>query len=220
MTGTRLKPLTREGLRRVPASCDTCPLGPGSTIDPESTWVRAAEDEWGQVGVVAIDQAREPGVDQVMGLLLFCPPLHAPRRGPHQGGGLSPDAAVVLSIRVRPEYAGSGVGRQLVQAAAARVARGHGLGSSLVSGRFGPHRLRALEVRGTRLGGSCALPEVDFLHSCGFEITRDHPVTPRLRLDLSSTVRWRWSLSSSLERMADWVRPAPPEPTTRSSRTP
>lgn len=213
MTSPRLRSLSRQGLRGLPASCGSCPLGEGVTVDPESTWVRAAEDQWGQVGVVAVDPAKDPGPDAVMGYLLFCPPLHVPRRGPHQGGGLSPDAAVVLSIRVRPAYTGGGIGRQLVQAAAARVARADGLGRGLR-----PHRLRALEVRGTRLGGSCALPEVDFLQSCGFEISREHPLYPKLRLDLSSTVRWRWSLSSSLERLAEWVRPAPPEPTTRSSR--
>jgi GNAT superfamily N-acetyltransferase len=103
-----------------------------------------------------------------------------------------------MSARVLPEWQGKGVGRQLVQSAAAMVAR---------------RDIRALEAVGThREGPSCMLP-ASWLESVGFAVVRPHPLTPRLRMDLQSTVRWRPQLGAAWQRLAALVpQTSTPEP--------
>ena len=56
-----------------------------------------------------------------------------------------------------------------------------------------------------------------WLETVGFVVVREHPVTPRLRMDLQSTVRWRPDLTAAWSRLTGLVaQPAPPEPATFS----
>lgn len=199
MSRPRLNTLTAAGLPALPTTCPGCVLGPGIApgLDQRgepATWVRAAEIDWGFCGVTAHQD------DRVVGYLLLTPPLHVPRTGPQSGGAMNPDAAVVMTVRVLEGYAGFGLGRQLVQAAAARLAR---------------TQFAALEVRGSTGPGVCALPPVRFLESVGFARIDAHPLTPRMRLDFSRTVRWVPDLRPALERLVGWARPLPPEPAGR-----
>ncbi|OYO12148.1 hypothetical protein CGZ98_08150 [Enemella evansiae] len=194
----RLRPLVAERLAELPLTCSECPLGATVRAGVEADhgppgWARAAQQEWGLCGITGHEDGR------LAGHLLFCPPLHVPRNGPQGGGPRSPDAAVVLSIRIDPGGTAEGLGRQLVQAAAARMVRVPGI--------------HALEVRGSRHGGSCVLPPVEFLERVGFQVSTDHPLQPQLRLELSRTLRWRPGLlDSALDRVTGWIRPLPPEP--------
>lgn len=202
----RLRPLFADQLHHLPATCPRCPLGAsvvaGVDADDElSGWARAAQQEWGLCGIAGHQNGT------LAGYLLFCPPLHVPRGAPQGGGPRSPDAAVVLAIRVLDGCTDEGLGRQLVQAAAARMVRVPGV--------------HALQVRGSRTAGSCVLPPVDFLERVGFQVTVDHPVQPQLRLDLSRTLRWRPGLlNSALDRLGGWIQPLPPEPASRGGSTP
>lgn len=196
----RLRPLLADQLGELPPTCTVCPLGsglwPGAEPDGPAGWARAAQQDWGLCGVASYEDR------ELTGYLLFCPPLHVPRSGPQGGGPRSPDAAVVLSIRVVEGCTAEGIGRQLVQAAAARMVRVPGV--------------HALEVRGRRDGASCVLPPVDFLERVGFQTSVEHPLEPQLRLELSRTQRWRTGLlDSALDRVSGWIRPLPPEPANR-----
>lgn len=51
----------------------------------------------------------------------------------------------------------------------------------------------------------CLLP-VDFLTAVGFSTVRDHPVYPRMRLDLRTALRWLEELESAVERLFSPVR--------------
>lgn len=193
--GSRLRPFHVKHLDEIPAPCSVCPLGTCPARRPDGTpagWLRASEEEWGQAGVACWHGG------ELVGYLLLSPPLHVPREGPQSGVALSPDAAVVMTLRVLDEHSRAGVGKQLVQSAAAMVARG-------------PAHHRALEVEATRLRPSCALPPAEFLESVGFVECRADPVRPRLRLDLSRTVRWRRPhLSAAVDRLHAWgTRPEP-----------
>jgi len=103
-----------------------------------------------------------------------------------------------MSVRVVEEFQRKGIGRQLVQSAAALAAR---------------RDIRALEAVGTyRDGPSCMLPAA-WLESVGFAVVRPHPLTPRLRMDLQSTVRWRPDLGAAWHRLTALVpQSTPPEP--------
>lgn len=199
MSRPRLTILTTAGLSELPRTGSTCLLGPGITpgLDGDAnpaTWARSAQNDWGFCGVTAYADGA------VAGYLLVSSPLHVPRSGP-QSGGLNPDAAIVMSLRVTEAYAGSGIGRQLVQTAAARLTR---------------TQFQALEVRGTEGRPCCALPPVGFLESVGFLPVDDHPLTPRLRLELSRTLRWMPDLRPAWERLVGWARPLPPAPAGRA----
>lgn len=200
--GSRLRPFHVKHLDVLPPSCAGCPLGPAPARRADGTpasWLRAAEQEWGQAGIGAWHGS------ELVGYLLLSPPLHVPREGPQSRVALSPDAAVVMTLRVLDEFSRFGLGRQLVQGAAAMVARGRAY-------------YRALEVEATRAQPSCALPPAEFLESVGFIESRPDAVRPRLRLDLARTVRWRRPhLSTAVGRLAAWGTPpvSPPEPAAR-----
>lgn len=201
MSKARIRRLGVSDLHRLPATCTACPLGAGQhpgldqSANKGATWARAAEADWGFCGVGVADQ------DRIVAYLLVSPPLHVPRVGPQSGFGLNPDAAVVMSVRVLQGYAGFGLGRQLVQAAAGRIAR---------------TPFRALETRGAPRHGACGIPPVGFLEAVGFTTIDPHPIHPRLRLELARTVSWFPDLRPTLDRVFDWVRPLPPEPAGRA----
>lgn len=199
MSKNRLRELGVRHMSRLPSTCPGCVLGGGRIPGLErsacvATWAGKAEAEWGFCGIGMFH------VEHIVGYMLLASPLHVPRLGPQSGYGLNPDAAVIMSLRVLPEHARAGVGRQLVQAAAARLAR---------------TPFRALEVRATYGTATCAVPAVTFLEAVGFEVTDPHPRHPRLRLELSRTVRWSPDLRTSLGRLLVWVQPLPPEPAGR-----
>jgi hypothetical protein len=104
-----------------------------------------------------------------------------------------------MSAHVASDLRGKGIGKQLVQSAAGLVAR---------------RDIRALEAVGTYHDGpSCMLP-VGWLEAVGFEVVSPHPITPRLRMDLQSAVRWP-GLGAAWHRLTDLVRqPQSPEPAT------
>jgi ribosomal protein S18 acetylase RimI-like enzyme len=110
----------------------------------------------------------------------------------------------VMSAHVNAELRGKGLGKQLVQSAASLVVR---------------RDIRALEAVGTYHDGpSCMLP-VGWLEAVGFQVVRPHPITPRLRMDLQSAVRWRTDLGAAWNRLTSLVRqPESPEPATYTHR--
>jgi hypothetical protein len=52
----------------------------------------------------------------------------------------------------------------------------------------------------------------DFLLAAGFVTVREHPVNPRLRLDLRSTVTWRSEVEAAVEKLMGAIRPEPVPP--------
>jgi GNAT superfamily N-acetyltransferase len=134
---------------------------------------------------------------ETIGFLTMAPAAFVPRLGAFATTPISPDAVVVMSVRVIEEFQHRGIGRQLVTSAAALVAR---------------RDIRALEAVGTyRDGPSCMLP-ASWLESVGFGVVRPHPITPRLRMDLHATVRWRPDLGAAWSRLTGLVPQAtPPE---------
>ncbi len=158
----------------------------------KAEWAEAVTDQWGYCGVLALQD------DTPIGHLCMAPAQYVPRLGAFATTPVSPDAAVILSARVAEEFRGKGIGRQLVQSAAGLVVR---------------RDIRALEAVGTYHDGpSCMLPTA-WLESVGFAIVRPHPVTPRLRMDLQTTLRWRPDLGAAWQRLAGLVpQTVPPEP--------
>ena len=154
---------------------------------------------WGYCGVLALHE------ETPIGHLCMAPAQYVPRLGAFATTPVSPDAAVILSARVVEEFRGKGIGRQLVQSAAGLVVR---------------RDIRALEAVGTYHDGpSCMLPAA-WLEAVGFAVVRPHPITPRLRMDLQTTLRWP-DLGAAWHRLAGLVSsPATPEPASYAHREP
>lgn len=161
-------------------------------------WADAAVEDWGACGVAV----RRGG--RLLGYLLLAPAWSTPIGGASSATPVSSDAAVVVKVWIDPEAQGAGVDRQLVQAAA---------------GFAHERRIAALEAVGTYGPGTCAVWSVSWLRRTGFQLIRNHPLHPLLRLDLSSTVGWP-QLESGWRRLAALLqRPGPAEPAGNPWRT-
>lgn len=210
------------GLPRTCANCDR--IAPPNGLG----WANDTVRMWGQLGwLVHTEQTsqpesgRQPGSGRqpesgrhpefqngdrppVQAAVLLAPAQRRPAAGPLATVPISADAAVLVSLRIIPELRGTGLGRRLIQASAALALR---------SGR------RGLEAIGTRGSGSCCLLSVGWLESVGFVLTRDHPLTPRLRMDLTTALTWRADLEAAWQRLTGLVVPVPPpEGASRLSR--
>ena len=192
MGSRRLRPMTAADLQLLPEPCARCGFWEASLSD------LAATTDHVDGRVVKAEWAE--AVTRYWG---YCGVMAFADDQPI-GHPVGPDAAVVMSAHVAAELRGKGLGKQLMHFAAGLVAR---------------RDLRALEAVGTYHDGpSCMLP-IGFLEAVGFQVVRPHPITPRLRMDLQNTVRWRPGLSAAWNRLTGLVlQPETPEPATYTHR--
>lgn len=206
----RLRPFHVKHLDQLPPPCAGCPRATMHTELP--LWAKAAEDQWGQLGIGAWQD------DELIGHLLVSPPLHAPRDVMATSGAFDHDAAVLVALRVADEWQQHGVAKHLIQASAAMLAGTRFTALEAVGIRstdaFDGERTRGDVTAGV----TCARPSAAVLELLGFTVVSPHPVFPRLRLDLRTTSRWRPAVDAAWDRVVGWVpaaRPAP-EPTSRA----
>lgn len=210
--GRRLRPMTAADLDLLPDPCARCAFAETSVADlvapaehPDratrrAEWAQEVTDRWGYCGVLAVHD------DEVVGFLTLAP-ANLVRRLPvfSSSTPVGPDVAVLLSAQVSEAWRGKGLGRQLVSTAAGLVAR---------------RDLRALEAVGTRREGPSCLVPAGWLESVGFEVVREHPVIPRLRMDLQTTQRWP-GFGAAWSRLTGLVTPPTvPQPTAYARREP
>jgi GNAT superfamily N-acetyltransferase len=197
----RLVNITLDNLSELPTPCRSCvfwELDPvagerahktGCSDLEKEAWISDTLLEWGGCGKIAY-------VDSVpAGYVLFAPPAYAPRSQAFPTSPVSPDAVLLMTARLLPEFTGRGLGRMLVQAVAGEVAR---------------RGLKAIEAFGRHAAGerphACVLP-ADYLLAVGFKTVRPHPQFPRLRLDLKATASWREDVEYALERLVSSISP-------------
>jgi GNAT superfamily N-acetyltransferase len=197
----RLVNVTLDNLTDLPPRCRRCvfweldPLGreraeeSGDPALEKEAWVSAALLEWGSVGKIVYVDAM-PG-----GFVLYAPPSYVPRSVAFPTSPVSADAVLLMTASVRPEFAGFGLGRMLVQAVAKdMVLRG----------------VRAIESFGdARPTEPACLVPADYLRSVGFKTVRPHHRYPRLRLELKNALTWREDVEVALERLLTSMHPEP-----------
>ena len=204
--------LTLDNLDAIPAPCRSClfwecdPVRREQAEEPtteKEAWVSEVLREWGSCGRVAVVD------DQLVGYVLYAPAGFVPGAAGFATAPVSPDAVLMTTAYVEPAARGGGVGRMLVRAMARDLVE---------------RDLRAVEAFGDRRlrPASCSVP-ADFLSRVGFRTQRDHPVTPRMRMDLRTAVSWKSEVEAALERLVGVVRPTPkprraPEAAPRSGR--
>ncbi len=192
----RLVNLTLDNLGDVTARCRSCvfwELDPaageqacatGAAELEKEAWVSDTLLEWGCCGqLLYVDGAPA-------GHVLYAPPAYVPRSMAFPTSPIAPDAVILMSAHLEPEFVGAGLGRMLVQGLARDVTR---------------RGIRAVEAFGrpteATSGELACLPPTDFLLAVGFKTVRPHPTTPRLRLDIRSIVSWREDAGVAVERL-------------------
>lgn len=210
MATRRLEPLSAEALDSLPKPCRQClfwELGQprpdprdvygrtdelaGDAMMQKQAWCSAQTLEHAPPGRVAYVH------DELAGYVLFASADHfAPRLPP--APRTSDDALLLATIWVDGHHREQGVGRRLVQAAVKEALR---LDLDAVEA-YGDRRFREQD---------CVLPAMWLLHE-GFEVHREHPRYPLLRLETRRTVRWAEALEHAWDEVADRLPRRSPAP--------
>ena len=192
--------LTVDNFQAVPAPCRTClmwELDPvrrtrvaeADALAQKQAWISEVLRAWGSCGRVVLVN------DQPAGYIMYAPPAYVPGADAFPTAPIAPDAVLLMTAYVAEEHRGGGLGRMLVQ----------GMARDLI-GRGG---LRAIECFADASGKQRGLLPEGFLSSVGFKTQRPHPMTPRMRMELSTALTWRDEVELALERLLRAVRPAP-----------
>ena len=190
----------------LPTPCTTClfwqldPVSRNRVARDEAAaekeaWVSHVLREWGSCGrVVLVDE-------RTVGYAIYAPPAFLPGAAAFPTAPVSPDAILLSTVWVHPEHAGGGLGRMLVQGMARDLVKRGGIAAVEAFG----------DTRREGRAGPCVVP-ADFLGSVGFKTHRPHRTTPRMRMDLRTTLTWRTEVEAALERLVGAVRPSAPAP--------
>ncbi|WP_051706320.1 GNAT family N-acetyltransferase [Nocardioides aequoreus] len=213
----RTERLTLDHLPLLPAGSDCVfwELDPvrrrevrGHEAEEKAAWVSTVLREWGSCGRVLLVDG------EVVGHALWAPPVHVPGADGFATAPVSGDAVVLTEMYVAPEHRGGGLGRVLVQGMAKDLVRSGTVRAVEAFGHSGPSD-----------HDTCTVP-TQFLLAVGFRTHRAHPVHPRMRMDLKTTVSLRQELERGLDRLLAPVkrqprpvRPVPRDGAQRGSRT-
>lgn len=190
--------LTLDNLDALSAPCRSClfweldPVRRSRVEDPcgeKDAWLSEVLREWGSCGRVAMVDG------QAVGHLVYAPEAFVPGALGFPTSPVSPDAVLLTTVHVDAGYAGGGLARMLVQAMARDLIERGGI--------------RAVEAFGDTRGRPRCLVPVEFLECVGFKTHRAHSTTPRMRMELRSTLTWKDEVEAALERLIGAVRPAP-----------
>lgn len=171
----------------------------GDAVIQKTAWWRSQELETGSPGrVVRID-------GNPVAWCEFGPATAFTRRR-QPVPRVSDDALFLATLWVEPPHRGRGFGRLLVQAAAKEALR---------------RDLHGVEAYGDRRhrDAACVLPCTWLLHE-GFQVHREHPRYPLLRMDVRSIARWAEPLEHALEHALERLGRRPDlEPAPHTSRS-
>ena len=169
----------------------------GDTEFEKEAWVSSVLLEWGSCGrIIYCD-----GIPA--GSVFYAPPAAVPRSLAFPTSPVSPDAVLMTSLEVLPEFRGGGLGRVLVQSVAKDLTK---------------RGVKAIETFGDNHPNpdesNCVIP-ANFLLGVGFKTVRPHSRWPRLRLELRTALGWKEDVEAALERLLNTVSVSTAEPSFR-----
>ena len=199
-----LRPLTPDVVGDLVGACAPCTFwqtvprnghsGPSDPLELLAEWVETVTADWGPPGRIAYVDGTPAGH------VVLAPARHVARLAAFPTSPQDPSTLMLVTAVTRPECAGRGLRKALVQSAAKDALR---------------HRTRSLEAVAARplavSRHTCVL-DVAFLEKVGFRVERDHPAYPRLRIDLRTVVTLRDGAAAAIVRALDrvpGVRPVP-----------
>ncbi len=194
-----LVPLTMSSVPDLPERCRACvhwevPASAALGLDAEQAgfekevWLSGVMLTWGSAGqIVTVD-------DKPAGFALYAPPTAVPGAAAFPTGPVSPDAVLLTTARILPEFQGQGLARYLMNGVvAALTSRG----------------VRAIELFGLEDVADdpapadvpqCLLP-ASFARTVGFADVQPHHRYPRLRFELASGIGWKEQVELALEKL-------------------
>lgn len=175
----------------------------------KEVWLSGVMLTWGSAGqIVTVDE-------KPVGFALYAPPTAVPGAATFPTAPVSPDAVLLTTARILPEFRGQGLARYLM----------NGVVKTLTS-----RGVRAIELFGLEDGPvddsagrlaigtraltaeeppKCLLP-ADFARAVGFTDVQSHRRYPRLRFELAAGIGWKAEVESALERLFTVITiPAP-----------
>jgi len=200
--GRKLVPLGIEAIDLLPEPCRRCvfwelgakarPRGSEDAGLQKEAWLSSVVLEWGPAGhVLSVDGT-------VAGYSLYAPTQYLDQVGFEPARPVSRDAVLLATLAVEPAFEGQGIGRVLLQTMARDLTK---------------RKVRAVEAFADRAptGRDCRIP-AGFLEGCGFQVVREHPRYPLMRMDLRTALRWKDAREAALEALRV---PSPAQPALR-----
>jgi len=189
--GRKLVPLETETVDLLPEPCRRCvfwelgakarPRGSEDAGLQKEAWLSSVALEWGPAGhVLSVDGA-------VAGYSLYAPTRYLEQVGYQAARPVSRDAVLLATLAVVPAFEGQGIGRVLLQTMARDLTR---------------RKVRAVEAFADRVprGRDCRIP-AGFLEASGFQVVRDHPRYPLMRMDLRTALTWKDAREAAREAL-------------------
>jgi GNAT superfamily N-acetyltransferase len=215
-----LVPLSISSVSDLPERCRSCvawelPSSAAARLDAgqagfeKEVWLSGVMLTWGSAGqIVTVD-------DKPVGFALYAPPTAVPGAAAFPTAPVSPDAVLLTTARILPEFRGQGLARFLM----------NGVINALTSRGVRAIELFGLEDRpadtskGRLLGRKgekdtaevpqCLLPAA-FARAVGFTDIQPHHRYPRLRFELAAGIGWKAEVESALEKLFTVITiPAP-----------
>jgi GNAT superfamily N-acetyltransferase len=169
----RLVTLTPALVAQLAGPCDACQFWQGGqdSLAGKEEWARTVLTEWGTFGqAIDIDGA-------LVAHILYAPARYLAQAPDRPPGPVSDDAVLLAGLRVMPEVRGTGLGKLLVEKAAADLMRRE-VAALESFGHVGP----GPGLRASR----CSVP-ASFLSARGFVTVRSRGGSSLHRLDLAAT---------------------------------
>lgn len=202
-----LQPLTTVRVGDLVGRCAPCTFwltvpnnGHGEQRDASAVlaqWVHEVTDDWGPPGRIAYVDG-EPA-----GHVIVAPARFVPRLAAFATAPSDPSTLVLVTACTAPDQRDTGLQKVLLQAAAKEALRHRG------------RTLDAVAARPLAVGRHECVLEVTVLEKLGFRVERDHPVYPRLRLDLRTTVSIKDDAAAYVSRALGRIPGLRPAPETR-----
>ncbi len=212
-----LVPLSMTTIGSLPERCRGCvaweldadgvrsAIGLGDTEFEKEVWLSGVMLTWGSAGqVVTVD-------DQPVGFALFAPPTAVPGAAVFPTSPVSPDAVLLTTARILPEFTGQGLARYLMNGVVRELTR-RGVRAIELFGREDvPPSADELPLEELEIPG-CLLP-AGFARAVGFTDIAPHHRYPRLRFELGRDIGWKAEVESALEKLFTVIKvPASPSP--------
>lgn len=145
----------------------------------KEVWLSTVLLTFGSCGF-SVGFPRSAGSLRARATVLYCPREDAPGARQLPTAPVSEDAAVVTSLFIDPGFEGTGLEAVLMDAAIMDLLH---KGVDAVEA-FGWRKNSGDPVPVTDKPQDIGLIDAEVLESAGFEVVRDHPVLPRLRLEM------------------------------------
>jgi GNAT superfamily N-acetyltransferase len=207
----------------------------GDTEFEKEVWLSGVMLTWGSAGqIVTVD-------DRPVGFALFAPPTAVPGASAFPTSPVSPDAVLLTTARILPEFTGQGLARYLMNGVVSALTR-RGVraielfgyeDAPVPTGTDDPGAAAAVgeaiaAAAGPTSAPPAAAPDDDpaapeglprcllpagFARAVGFEVVAAHHRYPRLRFELGRDIGWKAEVESALEKLFTVIHvPASPSP--------